>query len=115
MLHKLAKQTFLLFALATIASGSMPVAARAQSSPAALPTAPGADRAISGGLTQAHASLPGGPGLSPLEPYLVLWLLPLSGLLTVFAGIYVDRRTQARAGTSKNAVIPLKGGTRRSA
>ncbi len=69
--------------------------AAAQSAPVVLPTAPGADRAVNGGLSEAHASLPGGPGLSPLEPYLVLWLLPMSGLLTVAAAIYVDRRMLA--------------------
>ena len=67
-------------------------AALAESSPAALPTAPGAEHAAEGGLTQAHASLPGEPGTSPLEPYLIAWLLPVAGLLTVFAGFYVDRR-----------------------
>jgi hypothetical protein len=69
-------------------------AAQAQT-PGPLPTAPGADRAVMGGLSQAHASLPGGPGLSPLEPYLVTWLLPVSGVLTVLAGIYVDGRVRA--------------------
>jgi len=58
-----------------------------------LPTAPAADRASQGGLSQAPASLPGGPnGASPLEPYLVTWLLPISGLISVFIGIYADRR-----------------------
>ncbi len=88
-------------ALVYVLSG-LPVRAQTDA-PAALPTAPGADRAVSGGLSQAHASLPGGPGLSPLEPYLILWLLPASGLLTVFAGIYVDRRTRARAGSVRLA------------
>jgi hypothetical protein len=73
-------------------------------SPVPLPTAPGADRAVSGGLTQAPASLPGGPGSSPLEPYLVLWLLPVSGVLTLLAGRLVDigvqRRAAQRPGTS---------------
>ncbi len=69
--------------------------AAAQTAPVALPTAPGADRAVNGGLSEAHASLPGVPGLSPLEPYLVLWLLPVSGLLTVAAAVYVDRRILA--------------------
>jgi hypothetical protein len=49
--------------------------------PGALPTAPGAERA-------------GQPGTSPLEPYLITWLLPVSGLLTVLAGFYVDRRVR---------------------
>jgi hypothetical protein len=71
--------------------------AQAQTAPGPLPTAPGADRAVNGGLTQAKASLPGGPDRSPLEPYLVIWLLPLSGLLTVAAGIYVDRQVLARS------------------
>lgn len=97
MLHELAKRAGAAVAAATLIFGLSELAVNAQSAePAALPTAPGADRAVSGGLSQAHASLPGGPGLSPLEPYLIVWLLPISGLLTVFAGIYVDRRTQAR-------------------
>ena len=71
--------------------------AYAQSTPGPLPTAPGADRAVEGGLSMSHASLPGGPGKSPLEPYLVTWLLPVSGLLALFAGIYTDRRIRSMA------------------
>ena len=65
-----------------------PTLARAQ---AALPTAPAADRTANGGTTSAAASLPGDGG-SPLEPYLVTWLLPISGLLAAGAGVAVDRR-----------------------
>jgi hypothetical protein len=56
-----------------------------------LPTAPAADRAGQGGYTSAPASLPG-YGASPLEPYLITWLLPISGLLCAIIGIGVDRR-----------------------
>jgi hypothetical protein len=87
-------------------------AARADAqAPGPLPTAPGADRAVSGGLSQAHASLPGGPGLSPLEPYLILWLLPASGLVTVAAGVYADRRTQRRQ-VAKSAPSRVSGNRR---
>jgi hypothetical protein len=83
-------------AAALLLSAALPAfaqsAAPAEPSPAGLPTAPGAERAAQGGLTRAHPSLPGEPGTSPLEPYLITWLLPVAGLLTVFAGFYVDRR-----------------------
>ena len=79
-------------ALAAALSGWTPAGAQAP----ALPTAPGAERAGNGGLTQAHASLPAAPGLSPLEPYLITWLLPVSGILTLFAGIWSDRQIRAR-------------------
>ena len=69
-----------------------PAFAQDQPSPAALPTAPGAERTGEGGLT-AGASLPGGPnGASPLEPWLVTWLLPVSGIIAVFFATYVDRQ-----------------------
>ena len=32
--------------------------------------------------------------MSPLEPYLITWLLPVSGLLVLCAGFYVDRRVR---------------------
>jgi hypothetical protein len=86
----------LLAAIMSIGIGTACAARADAQAPGPLPTAPGADRAVSGGLSQAHASLPGGPGLSPLEPYLILWLLPASGLVTVAAGVYADRRTQRR-------------------
>ena len=102
MLHTFAKCVRTVVAAGALVYGLVPLPARAQSSsPVVLPTAPGADRAVSGGLSAAHASLPGGPGLSPLEPYLILWLLPASGLVTVFAGLYADRRTQAQAARSR--------------
>jgi hypothetical protein len=63
-------------------------------SPAPLPTVPGAERAGEGGLTQAHPSTPSVPGMSPLEAYLITWLLPVSGLLVLCAGFYVDRRVR---------------------
>jgi hypothetical protein len=59
---------------------------------AALPTAPAASRAVQGGLTSSAASLPGPNGASPLEPYLVTWLLPISGIGAALFALYVDRR-----------------------
>lgn len=68
----------------------------AQTTPGPLATAPGASKAGEGGFSSAPASLPGGPnGASPLEPYLVTWLLPVSGIIAVFIAIYVDRRLRA--------------------
>jgi len=68
-----------------------------------LPTAPAADRANQGGLSQAPASLPGGPnGASPLEPYLVTWLLPVSGIIAVAFGVYVDRRLRVAYGRTSS-------------
>jgi len=82
-----------LFAALIVAAGFAAVPAVAQNAaPAvALPTAPGANKAVEGGPSQAPASLPG-PGQSPLEPYLVTWLLPVSGILVAFAFVAVDRR-----------------------
>ena len=82
---------WLLFSVLTVAAIAQTAA------PQTLPTAPGADRAVVGGLTSAKASLPGGPDRSPLEPYLVFWLLPASGILCVAAGIYVDRRVMSKS------------------
>ncbi|GAC1491509.1 MAG: hypothetical protein NVS3B17_04420 [Vulcanimicrobiaceae bacterium] len=65
--------------------------------PAALPTAPGAQKAVEGGPSQAPASLPGSGG-SALEPYLVTWLLPVAGLACAFIGVGVDRRLRATHG-----------------
>lgn len=66
----------------------------AQTAPAALPTAPGAEKAGEGGLSQAPASLPG-PGESPLEPYLVTWLLPVAGIIVAIVFVAVDKRIRA--------------------
>lgn len=57
----------------------------------ALPTAPGAQKAVEGGPSQAPASLPG-PGESPLEPYLVTWLLPVAGIFVGIVFVIVDKR-----------------------
>lgn len=74
-----------------------------------LPTAPGAERAGEGGLSSAPASLPGGPnGTSPLEPYLVTWLLPISGIIAVIFGIYVDRRVRVTYGPKRAAVVETR-------
>ncbi len=70
----------------------------AQDAKPALPTAPGAQKAGEGGPSQAPASLPGAPGTSPLEPYLVTWLLPVSGILCAFVGVTVDKRVRANRG-----------------
>ncbi len=75
-----------------LALGS-PVYAQQGAAPAPLATAPGASKAGEGGLSSAPASLPGGPnGASPLEPYLVTWLLPVSGIIAVFMAVYADRQ-----------------------
>ncbi len=76
-------------AFATLSA--LPVAAQtdAASSAPALPQAPGAERAAS---SQAPASLPGAPGLSPLEPYLITWLLPVAGIICAGSFQYVDKR-----------------------
>ncbi|GAC1415621.1 MAG: hypothetical protein NVSMB5_04970 [Candidatus Velthaea sp.] len=69
--------------------------AHAQSGPSPLPTAPGADRERIDGGTQAAASLPGGEHRSPLEPWLIVWLLPVSGILSAAVAVSVDKRMQA--------------------
>ncbi|MBD5633482.1 MAG: hypothetical protein IAI49_03285 [Candidatus Eremiobacteraeota bacterium] len=70
-------------------------AAFAQSPPATLPTAPGAHRAVEGGLTGAAASLPGGYGESPLEPYLITLLLPVFGLLIAILAVTIDKQMRS--------------------
>jgi hypothetical protein len=71
-----------------------PMAAMAQTR--ALPTAPAADRASQGGLSEAPASLPKVRGASPLEPYLITWLLPVSGILVAAICLGTDRRLRAK-------------------
>ncbi len=68
--------------------------ARAQ---AALPTAPGASKVVEGGAPQAPASVPGA-GASPLEPYLITWLLPVAGIVCAVVGVGIDRRMRATGG-----------------
>jgi hypothetical protein len=83
-------------AVCSFAVACLAAPAFAQSAPAALPTAPGAgDKVNSGGRTAAAASVPAAPGRSPLEPYLVVWLLPVSGVLVVIWAIAVDRSVRA--------------------
>ncbi|GAC1411836.1 MAG: hypothetical protein NVSMB64_21850 [Candidatus Velthaea sp.] len=88
-----------LISLTTLALGLLLAAALpvwAQSGPKPLPTAPGADRETIGGGTQAAASLPGpGENKSPLEPWLVTWLLPVSGIFAVIVAVSVDKRMRA--------------------
>ncbi len=80
---------------------SMAGPALAQSSmdqgPAALPTAPAADRAGNGGYTAADASQPGEGG-SPLEPYLFLAILAGGGILAGIGGVLTDRRVRIAHG-----------------
>ena len=80
------------FVLGIALWATTPSFAQDQPSPAALPTAPGAERAGEGGLSSAPASLKGPNGASPLEPWLVTWLLPVSGIIAVGFAVYVDRR-----------------------
>ncbi len=66
---------------------------QAQAQP--LPTAPGAQKAVSDGpRPQAPASVPGYGG-SPLEPWLIVWLLPISGILAVGVATATDRAIRA--------------------
>ena len=84
-------------ALVVVAAGfATPVFAQ-NAAPVVLPTAPGAHKAVEGGPSQAPASLPG-PGESPLEPYLVTWLLPIAGAIVGVLFIFVDKRVRLRHG-----------------
>ena len=78
-----------------IALGSVLVAGPVAAQTKLLPTAPAADRATQGGASIAPASLPKVHGASPLEPYLVTWLLPVSGLLIFAFCVVFDRRLRA--------------------
>lgn len=72
------------------------VATAQDATPAALPTGPDAqNKSANGGYTSAKASLPDGPGSSPLEPYLVVWLIPVAGALSGFAMIWFEKRVQS--------------------
>lgn len=73
------------------AATSVPTFAEDAKPAVVLPTAPGAQKAVEGGPSQAPASLPG-PGESPLEPYLVTWLLPVAGILVAIVFVTVDKR-----------------------
>ncbi len=77
-----------------IGTAALPMRAGAQTQ--ALPTAPAADRASQGGLSEAPASLPKVHGASPLEPYLVTWLLPVSGILIAALCVVMDRNLRAQ-------------------
>jgi hypothetical protein len=80
----------ILAALLVVGAAGLPTSGIAQTQ--ALPTAPGANRASQGGLSEAPASLPKVHGASPLEPYLVTWLLPVSGILIAALCLAMDRR-----------------------
>ncbi|MBD5604766.1 MAG: hypothetical protein IAI48_06700 [Candidatus Eremiobacteraeota bacterium] len=86
---------FKLFAAAfcaALAFAAMTATGPALAQTQALPTAPGADRASQGGLPEAPASLPKVAGASPLEPYLITWLLPVSGIIIFGFCVFFDRR-----------------------
>jgi hypothetical protein len=69
--------------------------AMAQATPAALPTAPGADRTVGTAVsTAAKASLPGDNG-SPLEPYLFTFILAGGGLICLVGVRLADKRIQS--------------------
>lgn len=71
-----------------------PAAAQDASPGPGLPTAPAADRATEGGVTSGASLKGNSPFPSPLEPYLVTWLLPVSGLLSVLVAVAADRRVR---------------------
>jgi hypothetical protein len=58
---------------------------------AGLPPVPGANK------DAPKASAPGEGG-GALEPYLVTWLLPVTGIIMAASGIVVDRRMRAKGG-----------------
>lgn len=82
------------FALITLASAPVVVLAQtdAASTAPALPVVPGAEKAAS---SQAPASLPAAPGSSPLEPYLITWLLPVAGIGSAAFALWVDKKMRA--------------------
>ena len=90
-----------LFALALVFFGSMPVLVTAQtataapsSAPGALPVVPNGEKAADNPAS-APASLPAVHGSSPLEPYLVTWLLPVGGIFAAAFALYVDKKMRA--------------------
>ncbi|GAC1548552.1 MAG: hypothetical protein NVS3B16_21580 [Vulcanimicrobiaceae bacterium] len=89
--------SFLAAFVFAVALAAAPAYAQNASPAAALPTAPGAQKAAEGGLSQAPASLPGN-GASPLEPYLVTWLLPVAGVIVAIVFVTVDKRLRATGG-----------------
>jgi hypothetical protein len=88
---------FLMGAVSGAAVAQTDSSAPPSSAPGNLPTVPNAQRASEGGLTGGHPSLPGVNGSSPLEPYLVTWLLPGSGILVAFAVLGADRALRRRS------------------
>ncbi len=90
-----------LFVLALVFFASMPtfvlaqtVTAAPSSAPGALPVVPNGEKAADMPAS-APASLPAVHGSSPLEPYLVTWLLPVSGIFAVVVALYVDKKMRA--------------------
>jgi len=90
------RRTFVAILAGFLVLGAVAVPMSATAQTQALPTAPAADRASQGGLSEAPASLPKVHGASPLEPYLVTWLLPVSGLLIAAICVVMDRNLRAR-------------------
>jgi hypothetical protein len=87
----------LILALVFFASAPVFVAAQtgqASSAPGALPVVPGGQKAMDQPAA-APASLPAVHGSSPLEPYLVTWLLPVSGIFAVAVALFVDKKMRA--------------------
>jgi hypothetical protein len=87
----------LLLALVFFASAPVLVAAQtdqASSAPGALPVVPGGQKAMDPPAA-APASLPAVHGSSPLEPYLVTWLLPVGGIFAVAVELYIDKKMRA--------------------
>lgn len=89
------------FVLALVFFASMPTFVAAQtptdapsSAPGALPVVPNGEKAAEMPAS-APASLPAVHGSSPLEPYLVTWLLPVGGIFSVVVALYADKKMRA--------------------
>jgi hypothetical protein len=90
-----------------IAFGCMSLPAMAQS-PAALPTAPGADRTVTDGpATAARASLRGDNG-SPLEPYLFMFILAGGGIISAISVRLADARIRGEFKGDAQTVLGVK-------
>ena len=96
------------FAVVVALSNALIVLKPALAQTRALPTAPGADRSSGGGLSAAPASLPKVAGASPLEPYLITWLLPISGIIIFGVCVWFDRRLRTSYRGSKISVRQVR-------
>ena len=98
-MKRLTFSALLFLAIAFFASMPAFVAAQTatdapSSAPGALPVVPNGEKA--GEMpSSAPASLPAVHGSSPLEPYLVTWLLPVGGIFAVVVALYVDKKMRA--------------------